>query len=110
MSRLAALGRLAWHFLRDMVLGGLSTARRILSREPVQPGLARLPYGDLSDGAAALLGAMFCLTPGTTTLIIDRERREFLLHFLDFRQAPAGLAALQRDFLVPMAILTGRTG
>jgi len=106
MSR--ALLALVWHFLRDMVLGGLATTQLILSRAPVQPGVARLPYGDLPDGAAALLGALICLTPGTTTLAIDRQRRDILLHLLDMRDAPAVLAALRRDFVLPLTVLAGR--
>jgi multisubunit Na+/H+ antiporter MnhE subunit len=103
-----ALTLLTWHFSRDLVLGGVATARCILSRQPARPGLARLDYGDLPEGATSVLGALVCLTPGTTTVEIDTARREILLHLLDTDQAEETLAGIRRDFLEPLAALTWR--
>jgi multisubunit Na+/H+ antiporter MnhE subunit len=108
MSPARALPLLAWHFLRDLVLGGVTTARRIVSRRPVRPGLARLAYGELPEGAASVLGALICLTPGTTSVEIDTTRREILLHLLDADQAEETLAGIRQDFLEPLAALTRR--
>lgn len=108
MSRTTALLRLTWCFLRDVVVSGWTTARIILagSRE-LRPGFVRLPYGELTDTGANLLGALISLTPGTTTVDLDPERREFLLHLLDTGQAEATLAAIERDFRRPIAVLFG---
>jgi len=47
------------------------------------------------------------LTPGTTSLDIDTERHEILLHLLDSRQTKATLAAIERDFVRPLRALFG---
>lgn len=100
--------RLLVNFMKELVLSGWATARVILApRGQVQPGFARLDYGDLGPGAASLLGMLATLTPGTTSLAIDTERREILLHLLDASQAEATLAAIQRDFVRPLKILSG---
>jgi multisubunit Na+/H+ antiporter MnhE subunit len=101
---------LCGHFLRDMVLGGVATLGIILSPRIPAQALARLPYGDLPEGHAALMGALVCMTPGTTTVHIDTERREMVLHVLDGREVDATLQALERDYLRPLLILAGRPG
>jgi multisubunit Na+/H+ antiporter MnhE subunit len=108
MNRLLALGRLGVNFLWEAIVSGWTTARIILRGDAVlQPGLVRMPYGDLSDTAANVLGALVTLTPGTTTVDIDLERRELLLHLLDAKQAEASLASIRRDFLLPVRTLFG---
>lgn len=107
MNRLLAVLLLIRNFLRDVVIGGWATARLTLSARPPCPGLVRMTYGDLPEEAAVLLGALITLTPGTTTLDIDPERREFLLHMLDVGHADAALEAIRRDFLAPVAVLFG---
>jgi multicomponent K+:H+ antiporter subunit E/multicomponent Na+:H+ antiporter subunit E len=102
--------RLLVNLLKDLVLSGWSTARLILApRDQVQPGFARLHYGNLGPGGASLLGVLVTLTPGTTCLEIDIERHEIGLHLLDASQTEATLAAIQRDFVAPLQILSGAT-
>ena len=108
MTRTRAMWRLLASLLKELVLSGWSTTRVILApRGQVQPGFARLAYGDLGPGAASLLGVLVTLTPGTTSLDIDTERHEILLHLLDSRQAEATLAAIERDFVRPLRVLSG---
>jgi multisubunit Na+/H+ antiporter MnhE subunit len=108
MNRPLALGRLGANFLREAIVSGWTTALIILRGDKaLQPGLVHMPYGDLSDTAANVLGALVTLTPGTTTVDIDLERRELLLHLLDAKQAEASLASIRRDFLLPVRILFG---
>lgn len=108
MNRLAALGRLGVNFLREAVVSGWTTALIILrGNRSLQPGLVRMPYGDLSDTAANFLGALVTLTPGTTTVEIDLQRRELLLHLLDTRRADATFESIRRDFVRPVRILFG---
>jgi len=110
MTRTRAMRRLLASLLKELVLSGWSTARVILApRGQVQPGFARLAYGDLGPGAASLLGVLVTLTPGTTILDVDMERHEMLLHLLDSRQAEATLASIERDFVQPLLILSGAT-
>lgn len=107
MTRVGAFLRLAVNFLRDLGLSGWSTARIILDRQPPEPGFARLAIPGLSPGAASLLAALSTLTPGTTAVDVDLEAGELTLHLLDRRQAGAVLAGIERDFVVPLRILTG---
>lgn len=108
MNRLLALALLGFNFLKDVIASGWTTALIILRRgNRPQSGFVRMPYGDLSNTAANFLGALVTLTPGTTTVDIDLERREFLLHLLDAEQAEATLASIRRDFLRPIQILFG---
>jgi multisubunit Na+/H+ antiporter MnhE subunit len=106
MNRLLALVRLVVNFLKDVVVSGWTTALIILFRaHSLRPGFVRLNYGDLPPGAATFVGALITLTPGTTTVDIDLERGEFLLHLLDVEQADATLGSIEREFIAPMRIL-----
>jgi multisubunit Na+/H+ antiporter MnhE subunit len=110
MTRPRAMQLLLASLLKEMALSGWSTARVILSpRGLVQPGFARLAYGDLGPSTASLLGVLVTLTPGTTILDIDTERHEILLHLLDASQTEATLAAIEHDFVRPLRILSGAT-
>lgn len=110
MTRTRALLMLLTNLLQELILSGWSTARVILApRGQVQPGFARLDYGDLGPDAASLLGVLVTLTPGTTSLKIDTERHEIRLHILDASQSEATLAAIQRDFVAPLRALSGVT-
>ncbi len=107
MKRAGAALLLVWRFLRDVVLGGWATIQVIVAPRPVRSGLVRVAYGDLPEAAALLLGALVSLTPGATTVDIDPERREFLLHLLDLDQKDAVGRAILEDFARPLAILFG---
>ena len=110
MTRPQAMRRLLASLLKELVLSGWSTARVILApRDQVHPGFARLDYGDLGPGTASLLGMLVTLTPGTTSLDIDTNRHEIRLHLLDASQTEATLAAIQRDFVAPLRVLSGAT-
>ena len=108
MKRLFVLMWLAFNFMKEAVVSGGITALLILRGGKVlQPGFVRMPYGDLGETAANFLGALVSLTPGTTTVDIDPERRELLLHLLDVTRAEQTLASIRRDFLLPVRALFG---
>jgi multisubunit Na+/H+ antiporter MnhE subunit len=104
-----AVLRLALNFLKSALLSGLDTARLIL-RNPrfAHSGLTRMPYGDLGDTSASILGALVTLTPGTTVLEIDLQQKEFVIHLLDLDKREAVVTAIQHDFIAPMQILERR--
>jgi multisubunit Na+/H+ antiporter MnhE subunit len=108
MKRVGAALSLTGLFLRDVVLGGWATMGVILAPKPARSGLVRVAYGDLPEPAALLLGALVSLTPGATTVDIDPDRREFLLHLLDLDQEDAVRRAVLEEFARPLAILFGR--
>ena len=108
MNRPAALLHLVLHFVRDLIVSGVTTARLILrGRRTLRPGLVRMPYGDLPEGAALAVGALITLTPGTSTVDIDLVRREYLLHLLDLESTEATLATIRRDLIEPVRIFSG---
>lgn len=108
MSCVLALARLGFNFFKDLFVSGWVTARIILRRGPLpQPGFVRLAYGELPAGAASFLGALVSLTPGTTTVDIDLDRGELLLHLLDVERAETILAAIGSDFVQPIRTLFG---
>lgn len=96
--RPVAILRLLLRFAVHCVLAGVATARIILLRTQPSAGLVRLPFAPMSSTGAAVLGALVTLTPGSTTIDIDLERCELLLHLLDVRAAETTLAAIRGDF------------
>jgi multisubunit Na+/H+ antiporter MnhE subunit len=90
---------LSARFLWQVVLSGASTAWQIVrpGRRP-QPALARMRFSGLDETGAALLGCMVTLTPGTTTIDIDMQRGEILLHMLDGSDPAAVVAGIHRQF------------
>lgn len=108
MNRLSALIRLVFNFVKEAIVSGAITALLILrGGKALQPGFVRMSYGNLGETAADFLAALVSLTPGTTTVDIDPERRELLLHLLDVTRAEQTLAAIRRDFLEPVRTLSG---
>ena len=92
------LFRLGIRFLWHCVFSGLATARMILLRRSPPAGLVKMQYEPMSNTGVAILGAVVTLTPGTSAVDIDLERREILLHLLDIRTSDECIAAIRRDF------------
>ena len=108
MRRFLSLFLLALNFVREVVVSGWVTARLILvSPACLRSGYIRFHYGDLPDEAASLLAALVTLTPGTTVVEIDLQRREYHMHLLDLDQAEAAESGIRRRFLVHVRALWG---
>ena len=108
MNRLQALLILLWHFARAMLLSAWTTSRTILvCSDAPHRGFARFAYDDLDEAGVVLLAAMVTLTPGTSTVDIDPQRRELLLHVLDRGDIEVTLDHIRRDFLLPLRSLFG---
>ncbi|UCE88612.1 MAG: Na+/H+ antiporter subunit E [Pseudomonadota bacterium] len=108
MNRLQAIVILLWRFASAMLLSAWTTSVTILiaSNAP-RRGFARLGYADLSQPGVILLAAMVTLTPGTSTVDIDIERRELLLHVLDSEDIETTLSEIAQKFLFPIRVLIG---
>jgi len=93
-------------FLWQVVASGVTTAWIIVrpGARP-QPVLVRMRFAGLNETGAALLGCMITLTPGTTTIDIDMERGEMLLHLLDGSDPDSALATVHADFERPLRAL-----
>jgi len=99
-------------FLRAVAVAGGETAWVILrasggrGRAP-RPGFIRMRFAPLTEQGAALLGCMVTLTPGTTTIDVDMQRRELVLHVLDLRNPESQVAAIRHDFERYLVVLFG---
>lgn len=110
MSKLGAALYLWWRFPVEVVLSGGSTGWLIVTGGgSLQPGFARLSYGEISETGAVALGLLLTLTPGTTTVDIDPVRRELLLHLLDTRDVEETLDAIRQRLVRPIRVLFGET-
>jgi multisubunit Na+/H+ antiporter MnhE subunit len=115
MTRFLAAVGLLLRFLRAMLVSGLLTVVVILRTgrpggAPPPSALLRVRFAPMSAQGAALLGAMVSLTPGTTTIDIDMERRELLLHVLDASDTDAVVEGIRREFEPALRILFGLGG
>lgn len=99
MSRLLAACILLLRFTWQVVVAGVVTAW-IIVRPGQRPrsALVRMPLGKVSATGAAVLASLVTLTPGTTAIDIDLERRQLLLHVLDSRSAASTVAGIRRQF------------
>jgi hypothetical protein len=106
MKRLGSLPTLLWLglvFLSQIVTAGLSTAWQILRPgAPPEPGFLWIRFSGLSPTGASLLGSLVTLTPGTTTLDIDLQREEMLLHLLDSSDPEGDAREIERRFERPI--------
>jgi len=101
-------------FLKSVVVSGLQTLRIIVvtgvtGRRP-QAGLVRVRFAPMTENGATLLGCLISLTPGTTTVDIDMERCEMILHLLDVSGAEAAVAGIRSDFEPSIVRLFGKDG
>jgi multisubunit Na+/H+ antiporter MnhE subunit len=92
------ISRLFMRFLWQCVWSGVTTARMILQRRSPPAGLVTMNYEPMSATGVAVLGALVTLTPGSSAIDINLERREILIHLLDMRTAEDNIATIQRDF------------
>jgi multisubunit Na+/H+ antiporter MnhE subunit len=108
MNRASAIVVLIWRFVSAMLVSAWMTSRTILMHSDAPDrGFARFAYGDLDEAGVMVLAGLVTLTPGTSTIDIDTERQELLLHVLDTRDIETVLDGLRRDFLLPLRSLFG---
>lgn len=98
-----ALSALLVRFIKALVLSGLQTVQVILASgpggAPARTGtFVRVRFAPMSATGAAILGCMVSLTPGTTTLDINMDLHELLLHVLDETAVQEMLGGIRTDF------------
>jgi multisubunit Na+/H+ antiporter MnhE subunit len=110
--KLVAAVVLLLRFLRAVVVSGVQTVRVILvaslgERRAPPAAFVRVGFAPMSEQGAALLGCMVSLTPGTTTLDIDMQRHELLLHMLDSRDIDGMVQGIRTQFEPSLLTLFG---
>jgi multisubunit Na+/H+ antiporter MnhE subunit len=113
MKRVFATVVLLLRFVKAVFVSGLQTVAVIMKSGrmgggPPPAALVRVRFAPMSEQGAALLGSMVSLTPGTTTIDIDMDRRELLLHVLDASDIDGMIAGIRRDFEPGLCALFGR--
>lgn len=113
VQRTWAAAVLVVRFLKAVVVSGVQTVAVIAraswgDRRPPPAAFLRVRFAPMSARGAALLGCMVTLTPGTTTIDIDLERCELLLHVLDASDTEALVQGIRRDFEPGLVALFGR--
>jgi multicomponent K+:H+ antiporter subunit E/multicomponent Na+:H+ antiporter subunit E len=87
------------NFVKSAFFSGLDAAIIILRNPGARlGGLTEIPYGELNENTASLLGAMITLTPGTTLVDINTDTRVLVLHMIDLEQRDETVRIIQRDF------------
>lgn len=99
-------------FLKAVVISGFQTVQVILrsslgERRPPPAAFLRVKFAPMSAQGASILGCMITLTPGTTTLDIDMEKREILMHVLDASDTNALVQGIREDFEPGLVVLFG---
>jgi multisubunit Na+/H+ antiporter MnhE subunit len=107
MNRLNAAVVLPSRFGLAIVTSGMQTIVAIVRQgldmgTPPMPTFVRIGFAPMSARGAALLGCMISLTPGTTVIDIDMQRRQMVLHMLDPSQAATAVAAIRHQFEPPL--------
>lgn len=116
MTRAWTVLLLLARFLRALVMSGLQTLWIVARSSPGRPPpvrLIRMRIAPLGPTGATLLGCLITLTPGTTTLDVDLERDELLLHVLDASDPDAVVDGIRHEFedaLVTLFAPVGTTG
>lgn len=112
MHKIVAAISLALRFIRAVLHSGLDTVVVIVKTgrpggTPPPVALCRVGFAPLSPQGAAILGSMVSLTPGTTTIDIDMERYELLLHVLDASNPDALVKGIREQFEPSLQVLFG---
>ena len=113
MNRATAALLLPLRFAHQMLASGLQTVGAILrtglARGAAPPAtFVRVRFAPMTPGGAALLGCLVSLTPGTTVIDLDVERREMVLHVLDATQLAHAVEVIHREFEPPLLAWFGR--
>jgi multicomponent Na+:H+ antiporter subunit E len=108
MKGLNAFIAWCWAFLKALVLSQIRVSMIVLSprTHPIHPGFVEFPLGDLKDPEIILLSHSISLTPGTTSVEVDKERQILLVHALEASDPAGTIRDIEEDLLKPMLAFT----
>lgn len=97
------LSRLAWFvcyvfvFLWECLKANIDVAYRVIHpRLPIKPGTIKVKVSLSSDVGLTFLANSITLTPGTTTVDVDKERGFLYIHMLYVKEASFGLRVVSK--------------
>jgi multisubunit Na+/H+ antiporter MnhE subunit len=89
-----------------LLLAGLDTAWTILARRAsIRPGLVEYGYEGLSPRGATVLSYFVSLTPGSTSVDLDLDRKRLVVHLLDTRHHDRAFGQVRLRFETPLRVL-----
>lgn len=108
MKGLTAFIIWCWAFLKALVLSQIRVSMIVLSPKthPIHPGFVEFPLRDLRDPEIILLSHSISLTPGTTTVEVDKERQILLVHALEAGDPEGTIRDIEDNLLKPMLAFT----
>jgi multisubunit Na+/H+ antiporter MnhE subunit len=110
MHRLAVAFTLGTVFMWQVLVAGATTAWLILRPgHRAAPAIVPMTYEQLSPTGAVVLACLISLTPGTTAIDVDPERRRLLLHLLEGRDATRAIADIRQRFERRLRVLFPET-
>ncbi|MCW5889166.1 MAG: monovalent cation/H+ antiporter subunit E [bacterium] len=96
--------RLAWEFVREVVMANLQVAWIIVQpRPPIRPAFIVVPLDLRDDLEITAFANMITLTPGTLTVDVAPDRSALYVHCLAVDDVDAVRAQLKRQFEAPLA-------
>lgn len=88
-------GAIVW----EIIVGTWTVARIVLHPRPRnRPGIIAVPLGERTEAGVAISALAVSLSPGSSLIEIDWDRRVMLLHSLDASDPDDVRAALQRFY------------
>jgi multisubunit Na+/H+ antiporter MnhE subunit len=99
LRRLLAFIPFAGAVIRDIFIGTWTVLRIVLHPQPRnRPGIIAVPLGDRTRGGVAISALAVSLSPGSSLIAIDWDKRLMLLHLLDATDPDAVRAELQQFY------------
>lgn len=87
----------------DIIVRGSSSISNLPTAHIIE-----MPFTPMSAMGASLMGCMITLTPGTTTIDIDMQRHQFLIHVLDATDPEAVMQDIRNSFEPDLLVLFGK--
>ena len=99
LRRLLAFFPFAGVILWDIVVGTWTVARIVVAPNPQnRPGVIAVPLGERTRVGVFISTLVLSLSPGSTLVAVDWERRLMLVHLLDIHDPDRARGDLQRFY------------
>lgn len=95
-------------FGKELVLSQVRVAQIILQpkKHAIHPGFLEFPIEGLTDAEVLILSHTISLTPGTTSVEVDRKREILLIHALEAGDPEGTRADIRDNLLKPLLAFT----
>lgn len=99
LSRVWAIMKLTWIFIKELVLSSFTVIRYILTPKlAIQPGIFAYHTELKSDWEVTLLSCLICLTPGTLTMEVSKEGDTLYIHAMNIEDVTLHAEQIRNSF------------